>query len=207
MKLYLNDTSPFSRAVLATAVLTNMPLTLEWVDPWATPDTLLRLNPFSTIPVLETEGSHAILESLTICEYLLQHSSSAQLQPVKATNTPRIVLLGQSKTLMEVAFRSAALARFDAENNPLSIRGKQSIQRAIHSLVSRLEAEPTLFEPDFASLYLHVALDYVLFRHSELLEPKTVDSVKTALSNSPYQSTLNRISIEVLSKRPLYNEL
>ena len=56
MKLYLNDTSPFSRAVVATAYLCNAPLELEWVDPWQTPQALVTINPFSTIPASNTRS-------------------------------------------------------------------------------------------------------------------------------------------------------
>lgn len=50
MKLYLNDTSPFSRVALATALLTNVQeFELVWVDPWSSPTELLQVNPFSMI--------------------------------------------------------------------------------------------------------------------------------------------------------------
>lgn len=75
MKLYLNDTSPFSRVVLATALLCDCrQLTLEWVDPWQSPETLRRVNPFCMIPTLELEEGTALTESLSICQYLIQTS-------------------------------------------------------------------------------------------------------------------------------------
>jgi glutathione S-transferase len=36
------------------------------------PPELLRMNPFGTVPVLETDGGRFVSESLTICEYLDQ---------------------------------------------------------------------------------------------------------------------------------------
>ncbi|ULN65438.1 glutathione S-transferase N-terminal domain-containing protein [Vibrio gigantis] len=206
MKLYLNDTSPFSRAVLATAYLCDAPIVLEWIDPWQTPNTLVTINPFSTIPVLETSDEVALTESLTICEFLMQAYPTEKLAATKASDTQRMSLLGLSKTLMEVAFRCAALSRFEAEQNVLTIRGKEGIQRCVKALVGQLNNNDDLLEPDFSTLYLHVALDYVLFRHANLLSAEERDILTTALHNSPFKDTLAKFSLESLSKKLNYCE-
>ena len=207
MKLYLNDTSPFSRAVVATAYLCNAPLELEWVDPWQTPQALVTINPFSTIPVLETSDGIALTESLMICEFLLQTYPTTTLTTTKTSDDERMSLLGMSKTLMEVAFRCAALSRFEAEQNVLTVRGKEGIQRSVQSLIKQLNNTHDLLQPDFSTLYLHVALDYVLFRHASLLSTGEVNTLSTALQNSPFKGTLETLSLEALSNKPSYCEL
>ncbi|EHD0095439.1 hypothetical protein JZN58_000290 [Vibrio vulnificus] len=206
MKLYLNDTSPFSRVVLATAYMCHAPLDLEWVEPWQTPQVLVTINPFSTIPVLETADGVALSESLTICEFLLQTHPIETLSMTKANDPKRMSLLGLSKTLMEVSFRCAALSRFDAEQNVLAERGKNGIQRCIQAIIEQLSDAHDLLKPDFSTLYLHVALDYVLFRHTSLLSEKESDIVITALQASPFKETLEKLSLESLSKKLCYSE-
>ncbi|MGF1803293.1 glutathione S-transferase N-terminal domain-containing protein [Vibrio gigantis] len=206
MKLYLNDTSPFSRAVLATAYLCDAPIVLEWIDPWQTPNTLVTINPFSTIPVLETSDEVALTESLTICEFLMQAYPTEKLAATKASDTQRMSLLGLSKTLMEVAFRCAALSRFEAEQNVLTSRGKEGIQRCVKALIGQLNNNHGLLQPDFSTLYLHIALDYVLFRHASLLSAEERDILTTALHNSPFKDTLATFSLESLSKKLNYCE-
>ncbi|MBU2933295.1 glutathione S-transferase N-terminal domain-containing protein [Vibrio cyclitrophicus] len=206
MKLYLNDTSPFSRAVLATAYLCDAPIVLEWIDPWQTPNTLVTINPFSTIPVLETSDEVALTESLTICEFLMQAYPTEKLAATKASDTQRMSLLGVSKTLMEVAFRCAALSRFEAEQNVLTIRGKEGIQRSVKAIIRQLNNNHDLLQADFSTLYLHIALDYVLFRHASLLSAEERDILTTALHNSPFKDTLAKLSLESLSKKLNYCE-
>ena len=116
-------------------------------------------------------------------------------------------LLGMSKTLMEVAFRCAALSRFEAEQNVLTVRGKEGIQRSVQSLIEQLNNTHDLLQPDFSTLYLHVALDYVLFRHASLLSVREVDTLSTALQSSPFTDTLAKLSLEALSNKPSYREL
>ncbi|MFA0553125.1 glutathione S-transferase family protein [Vibrio lentus] len=207
MKLYLNDTSPFSRAVLATAYLCDAPLKLEWIDPWQTPLALVTINPFSTIPVLETHEGIALTESLMICEFLLQAHPTKTLTATNTSDSKRMSLLGMSKTLMEVAFRCAALSRFEAEQNVLTVRGKEGIKRSVQSLIEQLNNTHDLLQPDFSTLYLHVALDYVLFRHASLLSVREVDTLSTALQSSPFTDTLAKLSLEALSNKPSYREL
>ncbi len=206
MKLYLNDTSPFSRAVLATAYLCNAPIELEWVDPWQTPQALVTINPFSTIPVLETSDGIALTESLMICEFLLQTNPTTTLTITKANDAKRMSLLGMSKPLMEVAFRGAALSRFEAEQNVLTVRGKEGIQRSVKALIGQLNNNHDLLQADFSTLYLHIALDYVLFRHANLLSAEERDILTTALHNSPFKDTLAKLSLESLSKKLSYCE-
>ncbi|MFL9781886.1 glutathione S-transferase family protein [Vibrio cyclitrophicus] len=206
MKLYLNDTSPFSRAVLATAYLCDAPIVLEWIDPWQTPNTLVTINPISTIPVLETSDEVALTESLTICEFLMQAYPTEKLAATKASDTQRMSLLGVSKTLMEVAFRCAALSRFEAEQNVLTIRGKEGIQRSVKAIIRQLNNNHDLLQADFSTLYLHIALDYVLFRHASLLSAEERDILTTALHNSPFKDTLAKLSLESLSKKLNYCE-
>lgn len=117
MKLYLNETSPFSRVVLATAILTNTkrlnqgpkdegakaliePLELIWVDPWQSPDSLKAVNPFCTIPVLELGNGAALSESVCICEYLIA-AAQANTELYKHANTESTISSQASEDISE----------------------------------------------------------------------------------------------------------
>ena len=136
----------------------------------------------------------------------MQAYPTEKLAATKASDTQRMSLLGVSKTLMEVAFRCAALSRFEAEQNELTIRGKEGIKRSVKALIGQLNNNDDLLGPDFSTLYLHVALDYVLFRHANLLSAEERDILTTALHNSPFKDTLAKLSLESLSKKLNYCE-
>lgn len=128
MKLFLNDTSPFSRVVLATAALAKPEqLKLEWVDPWQSPEKLKQVNPFCTIPVLELDDGTALVESLCICQYLIETYQPKGVSLASAKRPRDIYLMGLAKTLMELSFRTVALSRFTANDNALIGRGTKAL--------------------------------------------------------------------------------
>ncbi|MDN3685249.1 YbfB/YjiJ family MFS transporter [Vibrio sinaloensis] len=98
MKLYLNDTSPFSRVAVAAAALTGCEqLQLHWIDPWQSPAKLVDLNPLSLIPTLELDEHIALTESLCICQYLICNGDNSQLADTDFTQPQQVARLGLAK--------------------------------------------------------------------------------------------------------------
>ncbi len=210
MKLYLNDTSPFSRAVVATALLTqNTSLSFEWVDPWASPNELVNVNPFCLIPTLVTDEGIALSESLCICQHLIEVSRSQKLIPIDYQSIDQVSQLGFAKTLMEIAFRSAALKRYTEESNELIARGEKGMSLALVKLNEQLS--PTCIDsyplPTLANLYLHIALDYVQFRHNTIFSDIKNDNIVEFMQRSPFTELLSVIDLETLSTQPTFQSI
>lgn len=210
MKLYLNDTSPFSRVVAATALLSGCKsLSFVWVDPWSSPDNLKMVNPFCLIPALELNDGTVITESLCICQYLIESYQPPTLQQVALSNGQQASQLGTAKTMMEIAFRTAALARFSDAEHVLIQRGKDGIKTALQRMNEEIDQQGVehYCEPHLATLYLHVALDYIQFRHGSLMDEVPHHHILRLMHNSPFSSVLPKMSIESLSAKPSYADL
>jgi len=210
MQLYLNDTSPFSRAVIATALLSHTSsLSLCWVDPWSSPSNLIQANPFSLIPTLELDDGQALSESLCICQFLIENTQSQLLHQVDFKKADEVAKLGTAKTLMEIAFRSAALTRFTDNDNELIERGRVGLSAALTLLNEDMETSglESYLAPNLATLYLHVALEYVQFRHQALYQATQTKQIDKFLQTSPFKKVLELISIDNLSTKPSYAEL
>ncbi|MDK9735961.1 glutathione S-transferase [Vibrio sp. D404a] len=210
MKLYLNDTSPFSRAVVATALLTkSSSLSLEWVDPWASPAELIDANPFCLIPTLVTKEGITLSESLCICQHLIEVSQPEDLIPIDYLNVDQVSQLGFAKTLMEIAFRSAALKRYTDESNELIARGEKGVTLALKRLNQQLNPPgiDSYLQPNLANLYLHVALDYVQFRHSAIFNEVENNNIADFMQRSPFSEVLDVITLETLSTQPSFGSL
>ena len=210
MKLYLNDTSPFSRAVVATALLTkSSSLSLEWVDPWASPAELIDANPFCLIPTLVTKEGITLSESLCICQHLIEVSQPEDLIPIDYQNIDQVSQLGFAKTLMEIAFRSAALKRYTDESNELIARGEKGVTLALKRLNQQLNPTgiDSYLQPNLANLYLHVALDYVQFRHSAIFNEVENNNIANFMQRSPFAEVLDVITLETLSTQPSFGSL
>lgn len=210
MKLYLNDTSPFSRVVVATALLTkSSSLALEWVDPWASSAELVDANPFCLIPTLVTKEGINLSESLCICQHLIEVSQSEDLTSIDYQSVDQVSQLGFAKTLMEIAFRSAALKRYTDESNELIARCEKGMAVALEKLNQQLSVEgiKPYLQPNLANLYLHVALDYVQFRHSAIFNDVENHHIVEFMQNSPFAEVLNVIDLETLATQPSFESL
>jgi len=171
MRLYLNETSPFARMVLATACELGMDgLELTWVDPWRSPAELIALNPFCTVPTLHLDDGTVLYESLLICEHLIALDRTGETRVIyaDAADAPALKRLAIGKTLMETAFRKAILRRCNgvSPDNELEQRAAAALAR----ILTELEAAPL---PErgrqdgrvaLADLCLAVALEYLRFR-------------------------------------------
>ena len=215
MKLYLNDTSPFSRAVLAILGLVQpSALELEWVDPWQSPNNLKKVNPFCTIPVLELDDGTALVESLSICQYLCEAYQVDNLKALNLSEPSEMRVLGLAKTLMELSFRTAVLPRFTEVENELVGRGAKAIERCL----AQIEEEPAFLlgldsvqgsraPCNLATLYLHVALDYVEYRHNAAFSDYAGPNIRAFLANSPFAPLLQAMTPEQLASKPKFSEL
>ncbi|MEL6116976.1 glutathione S-transferase family protein [Photobacterium sp. SP02] len=210
MKLYLNETSPFSRVVTATALLSGCgALQLVWVDPWQSPAALEQVNPFCMIPALALNDGVSLSESLCICQYLIATYQPEALLAVDSQNALESSVMGLAKTMMETAFRTVALGRFVEGDNALSQRGKTGLVKALQ----KLEAEAggawkdVLLQPNLATLYLHVAVEYVQFRHSEIFHDAAGDNIAFFLENSPFKQVLQTVNLERLAAKPDFTTL
>jgi len=183
--LYLNDTSPFARLVLVTALEVGVwDINLVWVDPWASPEDLLTLNPFSTVPTLTLNDGTALYESLLICEYLIAHAEPVRSVLVRSEygNQAALQRLALGKSLMELAFRRVITERFasSASGSILLERANAALVRTLNGLDIALGKQPRLQmdHPNFPDMCLAVALEYVRFRLNDLfftqVGPKTL---------------------------------
>ena len=210
MQLYLNETSPFSRVVAATALLSRCsPLSFVWVDPWSSPVNLKSVNPFCLIPALELDDGTALTESLCICQYLIETYQPQTLRQVMLNSANDMHTLGTAKTLMEIAFRTVALTRYADSDNALIQRGQEGIVAALERLDQEIKEQglESLLSDNLATLYLHVALDYVQFRHTELFDEVNSCTIIDFLHLSPFAHVLTRINIESLANKPDYETL
>ncbi|CAK1982103.1 Glutathione S-transferase family protein [Vibrio crassostreae] len=207
MQLYLNETSPFSRVVAATALLSRCsPLSFVWVDPWSSPVNLKSVNPFCLIPALELDDGTALTESLCICQYLIETYQPQTLRQVMLNSANDMHTLGTAKTLMEIAFRTVALTRYADSDNALIQRGQEGIVAALERLDQEIKEQglESLLSNNLATLYIHVALDYVQFRHTELFDEVNSCTIIDFLHLSPFAHVLTHLSIESLANKPDY---
>ncbi|CAK1847616.1 Glutathione S-transferase family protein [Vibrio crassostreae] len=207
MQLYLNETSPFSRVVAATALLSRCsPLSFVWVDPWSSPVNLKSVNPFCLIPALELDDGTALTESLCICQYLIETYQPQTLRQVMLNSANDMHTLGTAKTLMEIAFRTVALTRYADSDNALIQRGQEGIVAALERLDQEIKEQglESLLSNNLATLYIHVALDYVQFRHTELFDEVNSCTIIDFLHLSPFAHVLTHLSIKSLANKPDY---
>lgn len=117
--------------------------------------------------------------------------------------------LGTAKTLMEIAFRTAALIRYADSDNALIHRGQEGIVAALKQLDQEIKEQglESLLNDNLATLYLHIALDYVQFRHTELFDEVDSRNIIDFLRLSPFADVLTLISIESLANKPDYETL
>ncbi|MBB1268698.1 hypothetical protein [Shewanella sp. SR44-3] len=57
-------------------------------------------------------------------------------------------------------------------------------------------------QANLANLYLHVAIEYVQFRHSEIFNRADTTRIATFIEQSPFKGILSRVSLTVLSSKP-----
>lgn len=176
MQLFLNTTSPFARVARVIVLEKGLAdrVELVWSDPWNHDPALLAVNPQRRIPVLVTEGGHAIAESLLIAQYL-DHFSAPLVIPHHAA-AQVLAHTSVAYGLMEAAFHIVIARKHEgAAVADASVMGQRRLA-ALQRVLQQWEAAPpaplraTPPAPlTLDSLSWAVALDYVRFRLPEHL--------------------------------------
>ncbi|OED42997.1 hypothetical protein ACH42_11300 [Endozoicomonas sp. (ex Bugula neritina AB1)] len=171
MLLYLNDTSPFARQVLITAIeCGTIGIELKWIDPWESPTELIKKNPYSMVPVLVLDDGRSLYESNLICEYLINQSEldSKSILNTNYNSFDQLGIYALGKNLMDVSFRKVIFDRFHKGVSPISIRSDTAIQRALLELESFTLSEDVTKINSLSDICLSVALQYIEFRIPKL---------------------------------------
>ncbi|MDE2150668.1 MAG: glutathione S-transferase N-terminal domain-containing protein [Gammaproteobacteria bacterium] len=167
MKLLASPTSPYARLVRVVIHEKHLDGTVscEWVDPWASPGSLLAANPFSRVPTLLADDGEVLTESLLIALYLDQRFPEPVLVP--AGSRARIYRkLGLANGLIDAAVAVVAARRFGYEKpdrDPVR-RRLDSLRRGMAMLDSDAADART---PDLGDLALAIGLAYLDFRLPE----------------------------------------
>lgn len=86
MKLYYANLSPYTRKVMATAIITGLTNKIETIDlmvdgKFAPTPELKKANPLGKIPALLLENGETVVDSPVICEYLNTKSVKGSIYP------------------------------------------------------------------------------------------------------------------------------
>ena len=94
MKLFMVGASPYARKVRAVAVTLGIAERIELViaNPHERPPELVRHNPLSKVPTLVTDDETAVIDSLSICEYLAEQVEGQTVLPFTPGEERRQIL-------------------------------------------------------------------------------------------------------------------
>lgn len=171
MKLFLNEASPYAR--LARILLLETGLESEtglvFVDPWASPETLLAVNPAGKIPALLLDSGTCLAESSCIADYLLHRARRREVASLweLPDAVERAEVLGLGRGAMDCAFGAVVQERF-AASPVLQTRWQAALPRLVERLEALLRGAAPRLLPDLADLTVGVALDYIGFRLPEI---------------------------------------
>ncbi len=104
MQLYTSLTSPFARKVRVAVIEKRLSNLLETVvvDPWASPDELLRSNPLSQVPTLLLDNGLPLTNSDTIIDWLERHYPNPALLPAdEQLRTQALAIAALTQGLIE----------------------------------------------------------------------------------------------------------
>lgn len=165
MHLYVNTTSPFVRLVRLAIEEKGLrdKVAIEIVDPWADPKAFLAANPAGRVPVLITDGGHAIAEAQLILRYLdaIAEPSIFPSEDLAATLAIAAPALGATEAATAVIIGRKSSEKFDAD----MVGTKR--YRTMADGLKRLDANlPRDFSdrPDIANFAAVTAVDYIVFR-------------------------------------------
>ena len=132
MKLYTSITSPYSRAIMLTALSQGMDgLALAYADPWTTPPELTAVNPLSQVPALLTDDGTVICGTAFVADYLFGHPLHSAQQAA---------LAGYAQALLDQVVKAYSLAKF----LPDGMAEHPHIPRAREAVVRGLQQAPAL---------------------------------------------------------------
>lgn len=165
MKLYPNPPSPYARKVVVVVHEVGLADSIDVLkfDPWGDPPALLDATPLCKVPALLTEDGSLIVESATICEYLMEQAG----KPLPAGKA-RFDILARAALahgMMDAAFISVIEKR-----RPKERQWGDWIDRQYRALTRTL---PTVAVPpserfDLGDVTLTCTLAYLDFRVGDL---------------------------------------
>ena len=170
MRLLASPTSPYARlvrVVLAEKRLLEH-MQVDMVDPWASPEALVQVNPLSKIPTLVTEHGVVLTESSLIALYLEStFPEPALVPPHTLERVMRRLALAQG--MLDAAVTVFANRRFrdDADSDVIVRRRLDGLPGLVAAVAEDVDGEHR-GEPDLGDLALVVALEYLAFRLPEI---------------------------------------
>ena len=202
MKLYTSPTSPYGRLVLLAALpLHELDFAIAYTNPWENPAELQALNPFSQVPVLQTDSGTVIGNSPFILDFLLGHP----LHTAEQTATAAFAF-----SLLDQLVKLFGLQKFKAENtpdHPLTERARAACIRGL-AAAPQLDAESGDVAPqldaesgDVAHLALGMAWVFMQYRLPDL-QPHLSPANQNALAQFTARADVRAVSPENLETRP-----
>jgi glutathione S-transferase len=153
MKLYLSPTSPFARKVKVALLEKNLGERTEWIvlDPWASPDELLAVNPLSQVPALVTDDGAALVGGGTILGALeTLYPQPSLFPPEREAQIGALAVAGLAHGLIECVVQIVLEGRRPAErqNADLFKRRRAAIARVVERLDTRFDCSTERFHLD-----------------------------------------------------------
>ena len=189
MKLFLNKTSPYARAVRILMLEKGLEDRVElcWCDPWNDDAQLLEANPVGRVPALITDSGTSISESLLIAFYI--DSLNSQLSSDNKEDNLHLAGVGQG--LMEAAFALVISRKYIDEGDNESVLSKRRISAVERSLLHLEQSIALISRCDISSgtIIIAVALDYLAFRLPELGAEKRYPALEVWRANVASRSS------------------
>lgn len=191
MRLYTSITSPYSRAIMLTALSQGMDgLALVYADPWTTPPELTAVNPLSQVPALLTDDGTVICGTAFVADYLFGHPLHSAQQAA---------LAGYAQALLDQVVKAYSLAKF----LPDGMAEHPHIPRAREAVVRGLQQAPAL-DPrsnEFAHHLLGMAFSYAELRHPTLFDQLGAAN-RAAFAEYRQRADVQAVGIEALERKP-----
>ncbi len=167
MELYTSPTSPYARLVRITLAEKQLDerVSYRFVDPWASPEELLAVNPACRVPTLVTTGGHVLTEASLIVLFLERRFPEPRLIPRDAVE-PVHARLGEALGCLDCGAGVIAERRYGDPGTALARRRAEALHRAVEGVAGRVASERT-GDPDLGDLAGAVALDWVTFRFAD----------------------------------------
>ncbi len=165
MKLYFNQTSPYTRKVRVVVHEKRLADRVQWceTDPWADPADFHAATPIGKVPALVTDDGVLLTESIAIAQHLDQVGTGPSLSA--GDHADLLARIGLTQGLIDASFTMVLEAR-----RPAALRWSEWTQRQTRAIDRTI---PALAVPpegrfDLGDIGLAVALDYLDFRLKDI---------------------------------------
>ncbi len=170
MKLYTSLTSPFARKVRVAVIEKRLSDLVETIvlDPWASPDELVRVNPLSQVPTLVLDDGLPLSNSDTIIGWLeRQYPTPALLPDDEKLRTQALAIAALTQGMIECTVDIVLERRKTTvqQSRAMIERRLVTIDRVIDTLAVRFEPNTRHFHLD--GMGVACALTYLDLRVPE----------------------------------------